>query len=48
MHINEISRVMQKKMVAETGKTNGATILQNAFGEVSEYFSAAAAKTKKV
>ncbi|GMI02234.1 hypothetical protein TrST_g14283 [Triparma strigata] len=48
LHINEISRVMQKKMVAETGKTNGTTLLQNAFGEVSEYFSAAAAKTKKV
>jgi len=47
LHINEISRVMQKKMVAETGKTNGATLIHNAFGEFSEYF-AAAAKTKKV
>ena len=47
MHVNEISRVMQKKMVAETGKTNGATLIHNAFGEVSEYF-ASAAKPKTI
>ena len=37
MHSKEISRVLQKRMVAEAGKTNGGTIMQNAFGDLSEY-----------
>lgn len=39
MHVKEISRVMQKRMIAETGKTNSAVLLQTAFGEVSDFLS---------
>jgi hypothetical protein len=38
LHTKEISRVMQKRMVAETGKTNSAVLFGNALGEMSEYF----------
>ena len=37
MHAKEISRVMQKRMIAETGKTNSGVLLQNALGEMSDY-----------
>ena len=44
LHVSEISRVVQKRMVAEAGKSNGGTILQNAFGDFSRYLAAAKEK----
>ena len=38
LNVREINRVFQRRMVAETGRTNGAVLLQNAFGEVGEMF----------
>jgi len=40
LNVPEVSRVLQKRMVAETGRTNGTVLLQSAFGEVFEVFAA--------